>query len=186
MRVLLMASNSNMAVRELYTTVLRESFPGWGVSAMSGLPSNPGSIVSGFDVLIYELNKPDDPRRFKDIQALWAEIKGGPARVVTHIEGPYREGIVAQLESQGVLCVGTPFGADTVGAAIAAVAPAPRVSRQRGKAEEAGEHGGTGGPDEAGEPVVARDGARSPDGRANGAGWGGRLRGLFRRGPRQE
>jgi len=183
MRVLLMASNSNMGVRELYTTVLRESFPGWGVSAMSGLPSNPGSIVSGFDVLIYELNKPDDPRRFKDIQALWAEIKGGPARMVTHIEGPYREGIVAELESQGVVCVGTPFGPETVGVAIARVAPASRVSQRRDKAGEAEEQGEAG---EAGELVAARDSAHSPDGLAAGPGWGGRLRGLFRRGPRQE
>ncbi len=182
MRVLLMVSNSNMGVRELYTTVLREDFPGWGVSAMSGLPSNPGSIVSSFDVLVYELNKPDDPRRFKDIQALWAEIKDGPARMVTHIEGPYREGIVSQLESQGVVCVATPFGPETVGAAIAAAAPAPRASRRRGKIAEAGEQVGAG---ELREAAASRDGAGASNGVGAGSGWGGRLRGLFRRGPRQ-
>src|SRR5437588_11918052 len=103
MRILMMISNNNMAVREVYTSVLQSRFPGWGISHMSGLPPNPGYILKAYDVLIYELGKPDDARRYKAILALWDELKDlQSVRIVTHIEGPYREGVVAELAEQGV------------------------------------------------------------------------------------
>lgn len=135
MRVLMIVSNSNMAVRELYTQVLREHFPGWGVSHMSGLPSDPLGIVSAFEAVIYELGTADDPRRYKAVLALWEEIKGRPIHVVTHIEGPFREGVVAELEAQGIVCVGTPFTPQAVAEALRRVAPQRpvRAPRERGQ-----------------------------------------------------
>ena len=124
MRVLLMISNSNMSVRELYAMVLRERHPGWGISNMSGLPISPATIMKGFDVVVYELGAADDPQRYKAVRALWEEVKDlGRLRMVTHVEGPYREGIVAELESQGVICVGAPFTPETIAGAFDRVAP---------------------------------------------------------------
>lgn len=133
MRVLMMISNSNMAARELYTLVLRERFPGWGISHMSGLPPNPGYIVKGFNVLLYELGAPDDPRRYKAVLALHDEIKEIDwVRLVTRIEGPYRDGIVAELESKGVICVGAPFSPQTIAEALQRAAPRPRAAPDSG------------------------------------------------------
>ena len=124
MRVLLMISNSNMSARELYGMVLRERHPGWGISNMSGLPISPATIMKGFDVVVYELGAADDPRRYKDVLALWEEAKDlRRLRMITHIEGPFREGIVAELESQGVICVGAPFTPETIATAFERVAP---------------------------------------------------------------
>lgn len=135
MRVLMMISNSNMAVRELYTQILREQFPGWGVSHMSALPSNALGIVSGYDAVIYEIGPADDPRRYKAVLALWEEIKGRPIHIVTHIEGPFREGVVAELEEQGIVCVGSPFTPQAVTEALRRVAPQrpARAPRERGQ-----------------------------------------------------
>jgi hypothetical protein len=131
MRVLLMISNSNVAVRELYGLVLRERYPTWGVSQMSGLPANPGPIVQAYEALVYEMGAANDPKRYKAVQALWDELKeSGKTRLITHIEGPFREGVVAELESQGVVCVEAPFTPDNVAAAFARVAPAPRQQRK--------------------------------------------------------
>lgn len=127
MRVLLMISNSNMAARELYTRVLRAQFPGWGLSNMSALPPGAGHIIKGFDVLVYELGAPDDPQRYKSLLALHDEIKPlETVRVITRIEGPYREGIVAELEGRGIVCEAAPFEPETVAAAFRRVAPQPR------------------------------------------------------------
>jgi hypothetical protein len=124
MRVLLMISNSNMSVRELYGTVLRERHPGWGISNMSGPPINPATIMKGFDVVVYELGAADDPRRYRAVLALWDEVKElGTVRMITHIEGPYREGVVDELESQGVMCVGAPFTLEAIAEAFERVAP---------------------------------------------------------------
>ena len=124
MRVLLMISNSNMSARELYGMVLRERHPGWSISNMSGLPISPATILKGFDVVVYELGAADDPRRYKAVLALWEEVKElGRLRMITHVEGPYREGIVAELERQGVICVGAPFTPETIAAAYERVAP---------------------------------------------------------------
>ena len=129
MRVLLMISNSNMAARELYTRVLREQFPGWGLSNMSALPPGAGHIIKSFDVLVYELGAPDDPQRYKSLLALHDEIKPlETVGVITRIEGPYREGIVAELEGRGIVCVAAPFGTETVAAAFQRLAPPQRAS----------------------------------------------------------
>ena len=127
MRVLLMISNSNMSARVVYTRVLRERFPGWGLSNMSGLPLSPPTIIKGFEALVYELFAPDDPRRYTALKALLNELTDLPhVRVITHIEGPYRDSIVADLEQRGVVCVGAPFGTETVAEALARIAPASR------------------------------------------------------------
>ena len=134
MRVLMMISNDNMAVREVYTSVLQSRFPGWGISHMSGLPPNPAYILKAYDVLIYELGKPDDPRRYKAILELWGELKElQRVRIVTHIEGPYREGVVAELEGQGIVCAGAPFMPQIIAEALQRVAPPSRAeSPERG------------------------------------------------------
>jgi hypothetical protein len=119
-----MISNSNMSARELYGMVLRERHPGWGVSNMSGLPISPATIMKGFDVVVYELGAADDPRRYTAVRTLWEEVKElGRLRMMTHIEGPYHEGSVAELERQGVICVGAPFTPETIAAAFERVAP---------------------------------------------------------------
>jgi len=131
MRVLLMISNSNVSVRELYGLVLRERHPTWGVSQMSGLPSNPAPIVQAYEALVYEMGAANDPKRYKAVQALWGELKeSGKTRIITHIEGPFREGVVAELESQGVVCVDAPFTPENVAAAFARVAPASKQQRK--------------------------------------------------------
>ncbi len=118
MRVLLMISNRNMAVRELYTAMLGSRYPGWGLSHMSGPPISPATIAKGFDVLIYELGAPDDPKRYRELLALWEQIKELGIRVITHIEGPYREGVVAELAGQGIIVVEEPFTPEHVVAAL--------------------------------------------------------------------
>jgi len=134
MRVLLMISNSNVSVRELYGLVLRERHPTWGVSQMSGLPSNPAPIVQAYEALVYEMGAANDPKRYKAVQALWDELKeSGKTRIITHIEGPFREGVVAELESQGVVCVDAPFTPENVVAAFARVAPASKQQRKDSK-----------------------------------------------------
>ncbi len=157
MRVLLIIDNANMAAQELYNMVMRDSFPGWGVSRMSGLPQSPDAILRGYTLAIYEIGKEDDPRRYKGALALWDEIKDmGTVKMITHIEGPYRDAIVAELEEHGIVCVASPFGPETVQAALESVAPVVKKASARG--EEVGK--------------AARDAASR----------GGLLRGLFRRG----
>jgi hypothetical protein len=138
MRVLLMISNSNMAIRDSYGTALRAQFPGWGVSNMSGMPSDPGSILKSFEVLVYELGAPSDPRRYQAILKLLDEIdKEDGLRIVTHIEGTFRAGIVAELESRGIVCVDEPFTQEAIVAALRRVAPRPRRSPEAGTATQA-------------------------------------------------
>jgi hypothetical protein len=138
MRVLLMISNSNMAIRERYSTVLRTHFPGLGVSNMSGLPTDPDSILKSFDVLVYELGAPDDPRRYQAILKLLGQLdKDTRLRIVTHIEGSFRAGIVAELESKEIVCVGEPFNQETIVEAFQRVAPRPRQARTSAAAGQA-------------------------------------------------
>lgn len=151
MRVLMMISNSNMAVREVYTLVLRERFPGWGLSNMSGMPPGAAGIINSFDVVIYELGAPDDPRRYQAILSLVDLLGAEVSRpIVTHIEGTFREGVVAELEGRGVIVVGVPFSPDTIAEALKRAVPTATTPK-------------------AGEQAP-------PD-----SGFGGRLRGLFRR-----
>ncbi|GEM_PF-1527308 len=153
MRVLLMISNSNMAIREMYGAVLRAHFPGWGVSNMSGMPPNPGSILKSFEVLVYELGAPSDPQRYRAILKLLDEVdKEDGLRIVTHIEGTFRAGIVAELESRDIVCVGEPFTPEAIVEAFRRVAPPARGAPKAGTTTRA----------------------------ATGSA-GGRLRGLFRR-----
>lgn len=133
MRILLMISNSNVAARELYGLVLREKYPGWGISNMSGLPSNPASIIQAYDAMVYEIGPANDPKRYQAVLALWNEIKESGTRMITHIEGPFREGVVAELEAQGVVCVEAPFTPETVAAALQRVAPAPKQRKDHGR-----------------------------------------------------
>jgi hypothetical protein len=129
MRVLLMISNSNMAIRDSYSAVLRTHFSGWGVSNMSGMPTDPSSILKSFEVLVYELGPPSDPRRYQAVLKLLDEIEEEDGlRIVTHIEGTFRAGIVAQLESRGIVCVDEPFTPEAIIAALRRVAPRPRGS----------------------------------------------------------
>ena len=133
MRVLLMISNSNMGVRQLYGQVLRQSFPTWGISNMSGFPISPATIVKGFDIVVYELGAADDPRRFKDLEALWNDVKDIlDVRFVTHVEGPHREDIVAELEGQGIVCVGAPFSPEAIAATFAMLTPRSHIQRAQG------------------------------------------------------
>ena len=143
MRVLLMITNNNVAVREIYGMALRAHHPNWGLSHMSALPSNTGPIVSAYDALIYEIGAANDPKRYKAVLALWDELKGsGATRLVTHIEGPFREGVVAELEAQGVVCVGAPFTPDNVAAALARIAPVPKKRKEPKEPSAPGDEAG--------------------------------------------
>lgn len=130
MRVLLMISNRNMAVRALYTAVLSSRHPGWGLSHMSGPPISPATIAKGYDVLVYELDAPGDPKRYRDLLALWEQINELGIRVITHIEGPYREGVTAELAERGIIVVEEPFTLEHVAAALERAAPPPRKRRK--------------------------------------------------------
>lgn len=132
----MMISNSNMAVREVYTLILRERFPGWGLSNMSGMPLGAAGIINSFDVVIYELGAPDDPKRYQAILSL-VDLLGAEVRrpIVTHIDGTFRDGVVAELEGRGVIVVGVPFGPETIAEALkraVPVATAPKASEQDG------------------------------------------------------
>ena len=124
MRILLMISNQNMGIRDTYTSVLKRDFPGWGMSHMSGLPSDPTSIIGGFDAVIYEMFVADDPRQYKGAKALWSELKiGHTTPLITHVEGPYRDASASDLRADGVTIVGTPFNAASVSLAFQSISP---------------------------------------------------------------
>ncbi len=150
MRFLMMITNNNVAVREIYGMALRERYPGWGVSHMSALPPSAGPIVAAYDALIYEIGAANDPKRYKAVLALREELQGSGSktRIVTHIEGPFREGVVAELEGQGVVCVDAPFTPENVAAALARIAPAPKKGKEtkpaKGPAPEGDAAGGRG------------------------------------------
>ncbi len=127
MRVLLMISNANTSARELYTAALRRYQPAWGISNMSGLPSDAASIVRGFDLLVYELGRPDDARRHGAVSALWDELRPlESTKIVTHVEGPLSLDVAADLEARGIICVQAPLGLETIAAALSRAAPPKR------------------------------------------------------------
>jgi hypothetical protein len=104
MRMLLMISNNNMSMRELFTMVFDNHPAGWGTSFMSGLPSAIEGIVSGYDAIAYEIGRADDPARVATVQTL---LKAG-ATVLTHVEGRDVAERESQLRTSGAFLVSTP------------------------------------------------------------------------------
>lgn len=102
-QVLLMISNSNLGLRELYTAVLSNEFPGWRVSFMTGLPERAVEIMAGYDLVIYELGKPDDPRRIETVRLLGDQLHESTAtRLFTHLEGFLAADTVSDLAAHHV------------------------------------------------------------------------------------
>ena len=104
MRMLLMISNNNMSLRELYTTMLDNHRAGWITSFMSGMPGDVESIVSGYDAVIYELGAADKEDRVATARKLRAT--GIP--VITHVEGRQSAQRAAELAAAGVFVIPNP------------------------------------------------------------------------------
>lgn len=114
MRMLLMISNNNMSLRELYTMVLDSHPTGWVTSFMSGMPADVDAILSGYDAVIYELGAADSPDRVDVVK----RMRSGGAQVITHVEGRQAAQRTEELESAGALVVANPLSPTHVSAAI--------------------------------------------------------------------
>lgn len=103
-RILMMISNANVSIREVYTVVVQNDLPGWGVSYMSGLPDNPLSILAAFDVLIWELGQADAPDRLLALRTLARQLHEVGARtiIVSHVEA-HSESAVDELANLRVM-----------------------------------------------------------------------------------
>ncbi|HXT34063.1 MAG TPA: hypothetical protein VN837_00685 [Chloroflexota bacterium] len=117
MRMLLMVTNNQMSLRELYTLAVENHPAGWAISFMSGLPDGADSIVSAYDAVVYELGPPDSPRRVTDVKAL--RRTGTP--VITHLEGREAPARVEELRAAGAQIVPYPVTIDGIAQALGAL-----------------------------------------------------------------
>ena len=104
MRMLLMVSNNQMALRELYTLAVDNHPAGWATSFMSGMPEGVNSITSAFEAVVYELGAPDNPDRVKAVRAL----RQGGAEVITHLEGRQAAEYAEELQAAGAHVISHP------------------------------------------------------------------------------
>lgn len=118
MRMLLMVTNNQMSLRELYTLAVENHSAGWATSFMSGFPEGVESIVSAYDAIIYELGPPDSPRRVSDLKAL--RRTGTP--VLTHLEGREAPARAEELRAAGVQIVPFPVTVAGITQALDALA----------------------------------------------------------------
>jgi hypothetical protein len=129
MRMLLMISNNNMSLRELYTIVLDNHTAGWITSFMSGLPEGVESLVVGYDAIIYELGPADREDRVAVVQRL---LRTGKP-VITHVEGRQAAQRGAALRESGAYVVANPVTdariAETLDALVKAVRGPSAVRR---------------------------------------------------------
>ena len=102
-QVLLMISNNNLSLREVYSAVLANEFPGWRVSYMTAMPERHQEILASYTLVIYELGKADDPRRIEIVRVLGDELRapGGPT-VYTRLEGFLPANVAAELAEHNV------------------------------------------------------------------------------------
>jgi hypothetical protein len=102
-----MVGNNQMALRELYSSILDTHPGGWVTSYMSGMPSAIESIVSGYDVVVYELGAAEGPERVPAVKAL----RQAGATVITHVEGRQAPQQAEELRKLGVYVVESPVSA---------------------------------------------------------------------------
>src|SRR5579862_9163702 len=102
-QVLLMISNNNLGLRELYAAVLSNEFPGWRVSYMTGMPERAVQIMAGYNLVIYELGKADDPRRIETARLLGDQLhESTTTALFTHLEGVVADHVVGDLAAHHV------------------------------------------------------------------------------------
>lgn len=119
MRMLLMISNSQMSLRELYTMVLDSHRAGWITSFMSGMPGDPAAIAGGYDAVIFELGVPNARERVAAALDLCAR---GRVPVITHVEGREAGPWTQELRDGGVVVVANPVTGGSIGEALDAIA----------------------------------------------------------------
>lgn len=105
MRMLLMVSNNQMALRELYTVALDSHSAGWATSFMSGQPSGMDSIASGFDAVVYELGSAETAERVRAVKGL----RRNGIEAITHVEGREAAAWTTELHEAGALVVPHPI-----------------------------------------------------------------------------
>jgi hypothetical protein len=99
-----MIGNNQMALRELYSSVLDNHPGGWVTSFMSGMPGAIESIVSGYDAVIFELGAADGPERVPAVKAL----RQTGTTVITHVEGRQAPQQAEELRKLGLYVVESP------------------------------------------------------------------------------
>jgi hypothetical protein len=114
MRVLLMISNNQMSLRELYTAVLDTHPAGWVTSFMSGMPSDAASIVGGYDAVVYELGAPN----IQDRVTTALSLAKGRVPVITHVEGREAPQWTQELTHAGVEVVANPVTSTHISEAL--------------------------------------------------------------------
>lgn len=135
MRMLLMISNRNMSLRELYTTVLDSHSAGWITSFMSAMPTELEAIVGGYNAVIYEIGAADKEERVNTVKRLRA--LGLP--VITHLEGRIATAQSADLLATGAIVIANPVSGSRIELALDTLtqqlrlkkAEAPRMGMRR-------------------------------------------------------
>jgi hypothetical protein len=122
--MLLMISNNNMSLRELYTSVLDNHPAGWTTSFMSGVPSAIESIISGYDAIIYEIGPADALERVAAVKSL----RRAGAVTVTHVEGRQAAQRTEELQAAGAYVVANPITGARINETIDGLAAALRAA----------------------------------------------------------
>jgi hypothetical protein len=122
--MLLMISNNNMSLRELYTSVLDNHSAGWTTSFMSGMPPAVDTIMSGYDAIVFEIGSADAPDRVAAVKNL---VRAGGV-VVTHVEGRQAAQRAEELATAGAYVIPNPVSGASINRTIDDVAARLRVS----------------------------------------------------------
>jgi hypothetical protein len=117
MRMLLMISNNNMSLRELYTMVFDNHPSGWGTSFMSGMPADVESIISGYDAITFEIGPADKPERLEAIKRL----RRAGAQVLTHVDGRLQADRLQDVAATGAFIVANPVNGAHISEALDAL-----------------------------------------------------------------
>ncbi|HVA91560.1 MAG TPA: hypothetical protein VNL71_17160 [Chloroflexota bacterium] len=132
MRMLLMVTNNQMSLRELYTLAVENHRAGWATSFMSGLPGGAEAIVSAYDAVVYELGPADSAQRMTEVKAL--RRAGTP--VITHLEGREAAARTEELRAVGAQVIPHPVTIEGITQALdALVSQIKGVGRRVGIAE---------------------------------------------------
>ena len=129
MRMLLLISNNNMSLRELYSMMLDAHPGGWLTSFMSGLPAGVESIAAGYDAMIYELGPADKEERVAVVKRLRAA--GKP--MITHVEGRQAAQRADELRAAGATVIPNPVTGERITEALDAVTATLRPPRRAGR-----------------------------------------------------
>src|SRR5581483_151273 len=75
---------------------------GWRLSFMTALPERALEIMAGYEMIIYELGKADDPRRIETVRDLGDRLRETGSILYTHLEGFPPDGVAAELAAHNV------------------------------------------------------------------------------------